>query len=146
MVTVPLVLAVVLAPAAGPEGRSTASGGELGRLQGTWRLVRVEQDGGAGPAVGIELVIRGKAARVGLVGEAPEKANRYACRAAPDGRAGSLDFVPERETDQPLILLYRAEGDRLTFCAANLAGNGPRPAAFHSRNGQVLFVFERVRP
>jgi uncharacterized protein (TIGR03067 family) len=138
-----LALTSGLAPAAEADQPGVKS--QLKKLQGTWKVVRVEADGRPLPAEGWTLTIQG---------------DRYALRSGQEAVEGMYKLAG---LEEPLVIdatrtngadkgktlwgIYRLEGDQLKMCF-NRPGEEVRPKEFatgRKGGGHRLYVLTQVK-
>lgn len=128
---------------------SDQSAHDLAALQGTWEQIGFEQDGVADApdlyegAMGALTTITGNHFSVRAQDSRLLLEGSFSLDAALTPKA--IDWMDAIGPDagKRLAAIYRLEGDRFTFVAAD-AGM-PRPGAFHTRPGQTMRTFIRRR-
>ena len=140
-ITAVLVAALV---AAGTAGSGDAAKKELQRLQGTWKVLKMLNEGKPAPAEMIaktEVVLSGHKAIV-KTGERDETA---IITVDPTKKPAAIDIRQEKEKGV-LKGIYKLEKNRLTVCFAEKP-DAPRPKEFTSteESGTVLIVLERLK-
>jgi uncharacterized protein (TIGR03067 family)/prepilin-type processing-associated H-X9-DG protein len=114
------------------------------RLVGTWKFLKARGDGEDAPGdmmANIRLTFQpdGKLQIDGLL--TPETADYKL-----DAATGHLDLVTEKKKTEPVLGIYKFDGDKLTICFGEGPNSGKRPTEFSAEKGskQVVFVLERV--
>jgi uncharacterized protein (TIGR03067 family) len=141
-ITAVLVAALV---AAGTVGAGDAAKEELKRLQGTWKVLKMQQDGKPAPAEMVEktqVVFTGDKVTVTISGERDEVAT---ITVDPSKNPATVDICPEKEKGV-IKGIYKLVKNQLTVCFAK-DPKRPRPKEFSSTEeaGTGLIVLERVK-
>ena len=133
-----LVVALI---ATGALGGSEAAKKELARLQGTWKAVKLEQDGKRIDSEDLLAVISGEKFIMKTGGE--DQVSRI--KLDPSKKPAAIDIHPQKEK-ATVLGIYKLEGKRLTICFA-VGGKQKRPQKFTAPkgSGNALFVLQRVK-
>jgi uncharacterized protein (TIGR03067 family) len=126
---------------------AASDGGDLDRLQGTWKRVSVISDGKDYPeaAAKQQLIIKGDSYTIKAQGQNDQEGT---LKLDPAREPKQLDIMPSTGPNQGKILkgIYKLEGDRFTTCIAPPGKDRPTEFASKPGSGHGLFVNERVGP
>ncbi len=135
--------AVLILMAAGRP--SQAGKNELAKLQGEWELVYAEVDGQALPDEGFRgerTILQGERLTVVKGGEVLVRATMtFDPTTNPPTFVQTIAEGPHK--GKKFHGIYELTGDRLRSCG--VPGDQERPREFVTRNGEKLFVIQRVR-
>jgi uncharacterized protein (TIGR03067 family) len=124
-----------------PKGDEAAAK-EVAKLQGTWAVVSVEQDGqavGADDVKSMRLVVKGNE-RVLRNGD--EVLFRTTFKLDPTKSPKQIDLTPaDGPADRPILGIYELKDDSMKVCLA--LGGGDRPKEFKGGPGVTLAEYRR---
>ena len=115
----------------------------LAKLQGNWRVERIEENGVAEPEEEVKrfiLVFKGTRINVELRGQTEHTDFQI----NPDKSPKEIDMTPQYGDDKGKTFrgIYEIDGDTLRICATPLA---ERPKTFVSEKGTMLMVLKRAK-
>lgn len=143
-----LLVALMLSSAAVAADQPAPGAKDQERLQGTWRVVALENEGKPVPAEAIKgATLTFTKDQYELKGGREEFRGRFKLHATQEPRGIDSTFVEADGKEKGVAVgIYKLEGDRLTICWRQ--GDKDRPREFGSKpeSGLRLLVAERVKP
>jgi uncharacterized protein (TIGR03067 family) len=122
---------------------------EVGRMQGTWQVVSLNQEGEtqplAGPLAKLQIIVRGDS-RTARSGEVVYAQARY--RIDPWAEPPAIDVLITQGASrgQTMLGVYELDGDQMRVCLAPHGGRRPRDFAPKAGSGHVLQQLKRASP
>ena len=121
---------------------------DLAALQGAWKQLRLEVDGVVDPpdsftADGVLTTISADRFVVHTADNIVLLAGRFILDATTDPKSITWIDAIGPDAGRPLPAIYRLQGDRFVFVAAD--AGAPRPVEFRGSPGLVMRSFTRVR-
>jgi uncharacterized protein (TIGR03067 family) len=126
-----------------PALRAESKEEALAKLQGKWRVERIEENGVAEPeeeAKRFTLIIKGNKINVELRGQVEHTDFQIDATKSPK----EIDMVPQYGDDKGKTFrgIYEIDGDTLRICATPLA---ERPKKIVSEQGTMILILKRAK-
>jgi uncharacterized protein (TIGR03067 family) len=136
------VLLIVPMPSQGEEPKT-----DTDKIQGTWKLVRLEEDGNLNPGEivnGSELVFKGDA--LTFVDDKPG-GTKFTYKLDPSTKPAGLDITHAdgKKKGETLKGIYSLEGDSLKICFGK-PDQRPKDFTAKAMSGQWILMLKREKP
>jgi uncharacterized protein (TIGR03067 family) len=137
------------APRRAPADDAKEVAAELKALEGTWRVVKLEDDGKEVPAEGIAKVrftFKGDELEQTEIGSKRTEKLKVSLSLGPNPKHLTLTPRNGDPEDKVIPAIYKRDGDTLTICGPSTEQKDlKRPKEFKSVDGVVLLTLERVK-